>query len=124
MVSQPPRLLLVDDDDTVASVLARAFELAGWSVRRARDGAEAVVLARGGEPLAAAIVDVVLPKTGGLEVVRAVRERHPSCRILVVTGMHTSAMETLAREAGADHFFAKPVELADLVRAAGPPGTG
>lgn len=114
------RLLLVDDDDRVASAFTRAFAAHGFHVTRARSGTEAIVVGRSLSDLAAAVVDLVLPGASGLEVVRAIRERHPGCRIVAVTGVAEPATERLLRASGADAFLAKPVELADLLAAIEP----
>ena len=88
MPDAPRRSLLVaDDDDDVAATLTRLFEGRGWSVHRARSGTEAVALARGAAAIDAAVVDLVLPGVGGLDVVRELRGRHPGCRIVALTGL-------------------------------------
>jgi CheY-like chemotaxis protein len=110
-------VLLADDDDDVARAFTRALERHGFVVRRARGGREALVIAQGGEPLAAAIVDLVLPGAGGLEVVKAVRERHPLCRIVAVTGLDEAPLRAAFVAAGADAFLAKPVDLPALLEA-------
>lgn len=116
------RLLLADDDDDVASAYARAFTAHGFSVSRARDGHEAVAIAEAGPDLAVAVVDLVLPGLGGLDVVRAIRQRNPACRIVAVTGLDQVVTERLFRESGADTFLAKPVELHELLAAVGATG--
>ena len=116
------RLLLADDDDDVASAYARAFTAHGFAVSRARDGHQAIAIARSLPALAAAVVDLVLPGVGGLDVVRAIRQRHPACRIVAVTGLGQPVTERLFRESGADVFLAKPVELNALLEAVAPPG--
>ena len=113
-------LLLVDDDDGVAAAVARLFEREGWRVQRARSGTEAVALARGAGPFDAAVVDLVLPGVGGLDVVRELRTHHPRCRIVGMTGFGESAMIDAFRTAGADAFVAKPFEVDDLILAVEP----
>lgn len=115
-----PALLLVDDDDDLARVLSRAFDRQGFRIHRARDGTEAVALIQGTIRFASAVVDLVLPGTGGLEVVRAIRRHQPSCRIVAVTGVREPSVERMFREAGADRFLTKPVDLEQLLEAVGP----
>ncbi len=114
-----PGVLLVDDDDDVARVYTRAFERAGVTVQRARNGSEAVAMIHSGTPLRAAVVDLVLPGIGGMEVVKAIRAAHPACRIVAVTGLAEPAMEAPLRAAGADAFLVKPVELDVILKAIG-----
>ena len=114
-----PSLLLVDDDDDVARVYTRAFERAGMTVQRARNGSEAIAMIHSATPLQAAVVDLVLPGIGGLDVVRAIRAAHPGCRIVAVTGLAEPALEAPLRAAGADAFLVKPVDLDLLLKAIG-----
>lgn len=115
--ARAPTALLVDDDDEVARVFVRALERAGFEVHRARTGTEALALAAHVERLDAAIVDLVLPGAGGLDVVRRIREKSPACRIVAVTGLADSAVERAFQDAGADTFLAKPVDLHRLLEA-------
>jgi CheY-like chemotaxis protein len=109
--------LLVDDDDDLSRVVTRALDRVGYAVRRARAGDEALAVIPHLARLDAAVVDLVLPGAGGLEVVRAVRRAFPACRIVAITGLDEPALESAFRSAGADFFLAKPVEMADLFAA-------
>lgn len=121
MTETPTRTLLVaDDDDDVASAVARLFERRGWQVHRARSGSEAVAVAGGATRLDAAVVDLVLPGVGGLDVVRELRKLHAGCRIVAMTGFAEAAMMNEFLKAGADAFVGKPFEIAALIRAVEP----
>ena len=127
-MSSPPdtarALFVADDDDDVAATVSRLFERRGWKVHRARTGSEAVAIARTSAPFDAAVVDLVLPGVGGLEVVRELRERHPRCRIVAMTGMAEAPMVAAFLQAGADAFVGKPFDIAALTAAVeGPPGS-
>jgi ActR/RegA family two-component response regulator len=113
----PPAALLVDDDDDLSRVLTRALDRQGFEVHRSRTGSEALVLLGHLKRLDAAVVDLVLPGAGGLEVVRGVRRAFPSCRIVAITGLAEPALERAFHDAGADVFLAKPVELTALLDA-------
>lgn len=112
-----PTALLVDDDDDVARVFARALERQGFEVHRARTGTDALAQLTRVRRLDAAVVDLVLPGAGGLDVVRKIRSTFPRCRIVAVTGLAEDAMERAFRDAGADVFLPKPVELPQLLEA-------
>lgn len=117
--SEPTRTLLIaDDDDDLSRVLVRAFAQRGWLVRTARTGAEAVALARSGAAIDAAIVDLVLPGTGGLDVVKELRGSNPRCRIIAVSGVVSAAARDAFLQAGANLFLAKPMDLDALIDAA------
>jgi CheY-like chemotaxis protein len=113
----PPALLLVDDDDDVSRVLTRALDRQGYVVHRARTGNEALALITHVGRLDAAVVDLVLPGAGGLDVVRGVREAFPRCRIVAITGLAEPVLEQAFRASGADAFLLKPVELPALLEA-------
>ena len=120
MPDAPPRtLLIVDDDDDLANAFTRMLERAGWTVHRARTGTEALAMAAGMAALEAAMVDLVLPGVGGLEVVRELRRTHPACLIVAVTGLPAPSVGQAFRDAGADHFLAKPVDVRALLDALG-----
>jgi len=113
-------VLLVDDDDDLAQVLSRALERRGHVVHRARTGSEALASLSNLQGLDAAVVDLVLPGAGGLDVVRGIRRVFPACRVVAMTGLAEPLMEQAFREAGADVFLGKPVELKDLYAALTP----
>ena len=112
--------LLVDDDDELARIFARALERIGFAVHRARTGTDALAVLSHVERLDAAIVDLVLPGVGGIEIVRRARAAFPACRIVAVTGLADTTVEHAFRDAGADAFLAKPVELQHLLDAVTP----
>ena len=112
--------LLVDDDDELARIFARALERIGFAVHRARTGTDALAVLSHVERLDAAIVDLVLPGVGGIEIVRRARATFPACRIVAVTGLADATVEHVFRDAGADVFLAKPVELQHLLDAVTP----
>jgi len=115
--AEPRSVLLVDDDDDLAHVLSKALERKGYEVHRARTGSEALASLSHIRRLDAAVVDLVLPGAGGLEVVRGVRHAFPACRIVAMTGLAEPTMPRAFWDAGADAFIAKPIELADLYEA-------
>jgi two-component system, OmpR family, response regulator len=115
-----PHVLLVDDDDDLAQVVSRALQRFGFLVHRSRAGNEALASLPNLNRLDAAVVDLVLPGAGGLDVVRGIRRAFPGCRIVAMTGLAEPVMEQAFHAAGADIFLAKPVELTDLLQALKP----
>jgi DNA-binding response OmpR family regulator len=118
-VSTARRALLVEDDDDVGGAFTKVLERAGFHVQRARSGTEAVAMLGSIGPVDAAVVDLVLPGIGGLDVVRILRAAHPDCRIVAVTGLGVPEVEAAFRTSGADVFLSKPVELTALLAAVG-----
>jgi CheY-like chemotaxis protein len=115
-----PTALLVDDDDELAHIFGRALERHGFLVHRARTGTDALALLAHLRQLDAAVVDLVLPGAGGLEVVRRIRATFPACRIVAVTGLAEEAVKRAFHDAGADVFLPKPVELQELLDGVSP----
>ncbi len=115
----PRTILVVDDDDDLAEAFTRALGRRGFVTHRARTGAEAIAMLGGVGHLDEALVDLVLPGAGGIEVVQHLRQAHPECHIVAVTGLASPAVERAFRDAGADAFLAKPVSLPDLYVALG-----
>jgi two-component system response regulator RegA len=114
--AEPQSLLVVDDDDPFRARLARAFRERGFVVREARDGDEALALAREESP-ELAVVDLRMPGAGGLDVVRGLHEIDPTTRIVVLTGYGSIATAVEAMRLGAVHYVAKPADADDLLAA-------
>lgn len=109
-------LLLVDDDDTFVKRLAKAMEKRGFIPETAGSVAagRAIALAR---PPAYAVVDLRLEDGNGLDVVEALRERRPDCRIVVLTGYGAIATAVAAVKIGASDYLSKPADANDVTNA-------
>jgi two-component system, response regulator RegA len=111
-----PRLLLVDDDDTLRSRLARAMVTRGFAVSESATGAAALAVAMCGS-LDFAVVDLRLPDMDGLDVVRGVKIAAPGARVVVLTGYGSIATALEAVRLGASDYLTKPVDADDVTRA-------
>lgn len=109
-------LLLVDDDELFVKRLAKAMEKRGFVPETAESVAagKAAAMAR---PPAYAVVDLRLEDGSGLDVVEALRERRPDCRIVVLTGYGAIATAVAAVKAGATDYLAKPADANDVTNA-------
>lgn len=81
-----PSLLLVDDEEDLLEVLQEYLAAQGYRVVTAATGREALERLATATPFDVALVDWTLPDIGGREVVQAIRDRHPDCRVIVTTG--------------------------------------
>ena len=109
-------IVICDDQDTVRSMFRKAFEKDGRLevVGEAVNGKEALDVAAEHEP-DALVLDFGMPETSGVEVLRALKERYPTMKIVVVSGF--SAMGAEALEMGADAFVSKSDRVKDVIDA-------
>lgn len=110
------RLLLVDDDERFLQRLSRAMDRRGFSVTPVSTVADGCEVARR-DTLDCAVVDLRLEDGNGLEVVQALQETQPGCRIVVLTGYGNIATAVAAVKAGAVDYLSKPAD-ADQIAAA------
>lgn len=106
-------ILVVDDEPQIVRVLRGYLEQAGMSVIVARDGPEALRLARQEQP-AAIILDLMLPGMDGLDVCRAIR-RESNVPILMLTARVEEADTLVGLELGADDYVTKPFSPREVV---------
>src|SRR6202453_1197653 len=113
----PGRIVVVDDDPTVADVVGRYLMRDGHSVQSARDGYEALRLIEE-RPPDLVVLDLMLPGIDGLEVCRRLRERWP-IPVVMLTALGDESDRLAGFEIGADDYVTKPFsprELAMRVR--------
>jgi two-component system nitrogen regulation response regulator GlnG len=108
------RALIADDDPAIRLVLRHRLEAEGWQVEEAADSGGALQALRSGR-FGVALLDIMMPGTGGLEVLTAAREEGCATAIVVITAASTmnNAIEALKR--GAHDYLTKPFENLDLV---------
>jgi len=108
----PTRVLVVEDDRTVAEVVTRYLERAGFAVESVGDGNEA--LARADAQLPDLVVlDIMLPGLDGLEVCRRLRSRAP-IPVVMLTARGSEEDRVLGLELGADDYVSKPFSPREL----------
>jgi DNA-binding response OmpR family regulator len=113
----PRPLVLVAEDDWDAQQLYRELlELRGFRVLIASDGREALELGLT-SAIDAAIVDLMLPRISGYDVAAELRAKHARLPIFVITARSDPGAHGLARAAGCDRVFVKPVDHRALARA-------
>jgi DNA-binding response OmpR family regulator len=108
--TSPATILLVDDDPELALALTPHLEGCGWTVRYARDGAEALRLADDGFDLL--VVDMMLPRLSGFQVVHHLRARFgPAVPVVMLSEFDASEHRAYAALVGVSSFVAKPFAL-------------
>src|SRR5262249_3613618 len=114
------RVLIADDDADVRELLVESFRSAGFDVLQAANGLEVLLCVKRDRP-DAVVLDLMMPRLGGVEALKRIHSFNPGIRALVVTGAIDAELHRQATLAGAAGVFAKPVSPATLVAAlAGP----
>jgi len=108
------RILVVDDDRAVRESLRRSLEFNGYDVTLASDGAEALARIASAQP-DAVVIDVMMPRLGGLEATRALRAAGNDIPVLVLTARDSVAHRVDGLDAGADDYLTKPFALDELL---------
>ncbi|MFG1705376.1 response regulator transcription factor [Nonomuraea sp. M3C6] len=110
----PVRVLVVDDEPTLAELLAMALRYEGWEVRSAGDGLSAIRVARDFRP-DAVVLDVMLPDIDGLQVLRRLRGESPDVPVLFLTARDSVEDRIAGLTAGGDDYVTKPFSLEEVV---------
>jgi two-component system, OmpR family, response regulator len=108
------RVLIVEDEVRLASLLRRGLVEEGLSVDVARTGHDGLWMARATE-YDAIVLDVMLPGTDGLEVCRRLRESGQWSPVLMLTARDAVADRVAGLDAGADDYLTKPFSFAELL---------
>jgi len=111
-----PRVLVIDDDETLQLLLRTVLSGEGFDVVSASDGAEALVMVSREVP-DVIILDYLMPYMNGIEVLKTLR-RMPQASgtpVILLTGRELGISEREALEHGADHYMKKPFEVDSLV---------
>jgi DNA-binding response OmpR family regulator len=114
--SSLPTLLLAEDDAALRDLLVLALSQAGWQVICASDGAAALEMARRWQPQAM-LLDILLPKINGLDVLRVLKKQAGFEQMPIVVMSELAFRETVqqAVRAGAQAFIVKPFAVAEVV---------
>lgn len=108
------RVLVVEDDDSIASFISRGLREAGFAVDVARDGDDGLIKARSAD-YDAAIVDLMLPGRDGLSLVTELRRHRVSTPVLILTARRSVEDRVKGLEAGADDYLIKPFAFPELL---------
>jgi DNA-binding response OmpR family regulator len=114
MMAAKSKVLLVDDEQAITANLAPFLERSGFEVAVAADGVEALEqVARFGPDLI--VLDVLMPKLDGREVLRRMRQEGNWTPVLLLTQVGESTERAMALEEGADDYLNKPFDPHELV---------
>jgi DNA-binding response OmpR family regulator len=108
------RILVIEDDPSILRGLQLNLGMEGYTVRSAMDGETGLRLALTEKP-DLVVVDLMLPRLGGLDIVREVRKADPDLPILIVSAKNQEIDKVAGLQLGADDYMVKPFGLKELL---------
>jgi DNA-binding NtrC family response regulator len=108
-------ILLVDDEDNLLVLLERIFRREGYAVSTAHSSHQALELLAQ-QDFSAAIVDIKMYPVDGVTLLKEIRARAPTTRVIMMTAYPTSDTRDECLQKGASAFLTKPLNLEDLKR--------
>jgi DNA-binding NtrC family response regulator len=108
------RILVVDDEDALRTVLSSELEGEGYHVRSAADGQEAINIL-GNQEFDLILLDIKMPNVDGFEVLKYVKDRQPKTKVVMLTGFADLKNAIESKKLGAEDFVSKPYDLVDLL---------
>jgi len=109
------KIFIVEDDESISLGLRMNLEAEGYEVAVAEDGETALGLLRSGDGFDLVILDVMLPRMNGLEVLRTLRAEGNAIPIVVLSARGAEMDKVMGLELGAEDYVTKPFGLAELL---------
>lgn len=117
------KVLIVDDEDELRAILSEWLQTDGLQIVEARNGLECLLRVKHEHP-DVIILDLTMPRLGGLEALKRIHKFDPRIRVIVLTGSADPKEHQAARALGASEVYTKPYDLMHLARSvAGDPVT-
>ena len=107
------RVLLVEDDRPLSDALALSLKNANFTVDCVYSGADALATLRAGQS-DIVILDLGLPDTDGLDVLKSIRKKNATLPVLILTARDKTLDKISGLDAGADDYLPKPFEIEEL----------
>jgi len=108
------RILLVEDDPRTADIIRNLLRQAGYVVEHAKDGEEGLILALN-ESFDAAVLDVMLPKMDGIQLIESIRKKGIKLPVIFLSARSTVDDRIKGLHAGGDDYMVKPFALSELL---------
>ncbi|MGA2976745.1 MAG: response regulator [Spirochaetia bacterium] len=109
-----PRVLVVDDQQALRTLLSRLLEREGFDPLQAEDGEQAVELFKSESPLVV-VSDIMMPKKDGLALLMEIKRLDRNAAVILMTGQGNEDVLLRALRGGASNFFKKPFNVRELV---------
>lgn len=107
-------ILLVEDEERIATFVSKGLQAEGYSCVLARDTGEALALAKT-EPIDLVVLDLVLPDGSGLDVLTTLRRTKAGLPVLILTALDDVSARVRGLNAGADDYLGKPFDFDELL---------
>ncbi len=108
------RVLIVEDDEVIASFVAKGLKEAGFAVDHAADGEHGLHLALA-TPYDAMVVDLMLPKLDGLTLIKNIRAQRKNTPVIILSAKRTVDDRVKGLHTGSDDYLTKPFAFSELL---------
>lgn len=108
------RILVVDDEEALRTVLSTELASEGYEVSTAADGGEAIDLVKDNN-YDLVLLDIKMPNVDGFEVLKYVKGNKPDVKVIMLTGFADLKNAIESKRLGAEDFVSKPYDLVDLL---------
>jgi DNA-binding response OmpR family regulator len=114
--THPETILFVDDDAELRSIVREQLQEAGYEMEEAPDGTSAIEMVQQ-RPYGLVLLDITMPGTSGLDVLKFIKQHSPACRVIMLTGVVGLGVAIESLKLGADDYITKPYNLEYLLNA-------
>ncbi len=108
------RILVVEDDHKIASLIVKGFRQAGFAVDHSDNGEDGLHLALT-EPYDACIIDIMLPKLDGLRLIEKMRQKKINTPVIILSARRSVDDRVKGLQTGSDDYLVKPFAFAELL---------
>ena len=113
-MTQKSKILVVDDEEALRTVLSGELSSEGYDVKSAGDGDEAIEVLEN-EAFDLVLLDIKMPRVNGFDVLKHVKETRPKTKVVMLTGFADLKNAIESKKLGAEDFVSKPYDLIDLL---------
>ena len=113
-MAEKSRILVVDDEEPLRTILSSELVNAGYDVETASDGDEAIAEVQN-KKFDLVLLDIRMPRVDGFEVLKFIKKNYPAVRVIMLTGFADLKNAIESKKNGAEDFISKPYDLVDLL---------
>jgi DNA-binding NtrC family response regulator len=113
-MGEKKKILVVDDEESLRTVLSTELASEGYDVGTAADGDDAIT-EMGKKSFDLVLLDIKMPRMNGFEVLKHVKDKHPRTKVIMLTGFADLKNAIESKKLGAEDFVSKPYDLVDLL---------